>query len=53
MRKVTYTAACSLDGYMATADHGIDWRQWSTDVQRLTAACWERVDTVLMGKRSA
>ena len=52
MRKVTYGAACSLDGYIARPDGSVDWLHWSPDVQRLTAAYWARVDTVLMGRKT-
>ena len=52
MRKVTYGAACSLDGYIARADGGVDWLHWSGDVQRLTAEYWAGVDTVLMGRKT-
>lgn len=52
MRKVTYGAACSLDGYIAELDGGVAWLRWSDDVQRLTSAYWERVDTVLMGRKT-
>ena len=52
MRKVTYGAACSLDGFIASMDDGVDWLRWSDDVQRLTSAYWERVDTVLMGRKT-
>src|SRR5687767_13923906 len=52
MRKLTYGAACSLDGYIARADGSVDWLYWSPDVQRLTGQYWERVDTVLMGRKT-
>ena len=52
MRKVTYGAACSLDGFIATPDHGVEWLRWSDDVRRLTATYWSRVDTVLMGRKT-
>lgn len=52
MRTVTYGAACSLDGYIAREDGGVDWLHWSADVARLTAAYWEDVDTVLMGRKT-
>ncbi len=52
MRKVTYGAACSLDGFIARVDDGVDWLRWSKDVQRLTSSYWERIDTVLMGRRT-
>jgi hypothetical protein len=36
MRKLTYGAACSLDGYLARSDDQVDWLRWSKDVQRIT-----------------
>lgn len=52
MRKLTYGAACSLDGYIAREDGSVDWLQWSPDVARLTATYWAGVDTVLMGRKT-
>ena len=52
MRKITYGAACSLDGFIARPGGDVDWLQWSNDVQRLTQAYWSRVDTVLMGRKT-
>lgn len=52
MRKVTYGAACSLDGYIAEPDGGVGWLRWSDDVRRLTSVYWDRVDTVLMGRKT-
>ncbi|MGH7475776.1 MAG: dihydrofolate reductase family protein [Longimicrobiales bacterium] len=52
MRKITYGAACSLDGYLARTDDRVDWLRWSEDVQRITAEYWPRVDVVLMGRKT-
>jgi dihydrofolate reductase len=52
MRKVTYGAACSFDGYIARPDGSVDWLIWSKDVARLTSSYWQRVDTVLMGRKT-
>jgi dihydrofolate reductase len=52
MRKVTYGAACSLDGYIAGADGSLDWLRWSEDVSRLTSGYWTNVDTVVMGRKT-
>jgi dihydrofolate reductase len=52
MRKITYGAACSLDGYLARADGSVDWLLWSDDVQRITSEYWPRVDVVLMGRKT-
>jgi dihydrofolate reductase len=52
MRKITYGAACSLDGYLARTDGSVDWLHWSDDVQRIMGAYWRRVDVVLMGRKT-
>ena len=52
MRTVTYGAACSLDGFIAAADGGLDWLHFSRDVQAVMSDYWKRIDTVLMGRRT-
>ena len=52
MRKVTFGAACSLDGFIARPDHSVDWLRWSKDVSALTNAYWKTIDTVVMGRKS-
>ena len=52
MRTVTYGAACSLDGFIAAADGGIDWLHFSRDVQEIMTTYWATVDTVLMGRKT-
>lgn len=52
MRKVTYGAACSLDGFIVGADGAMDWLHWSDDVNRLMADTWSRTDAVLMGRKT-
>ena len=52
MRKVTYGAACSLDGYIARTEHGVDWLNWSEQVQALSSEYWATIDTVIMGRRT-
>ncbi|HEU4631913.1 MAG TPA: dihydrofolate reductase family protein [Gemmatimonadaceae bacterium] len=52
MRIVTYGAACSLDGFIAAADGGIDWLHFSRDVQDIMATYWATIDTVLMGRKT-
>ena len=52
MRTVTFGAACSLDGFIARADHSVDWLQWSSDIADITARYWETIDTVLMGRKT-
>jgi dihydrofolate reductase len=52
VRRITYGAACSLDGYIARPGGEVDWLHWSPDVQRLSGEYWQTVDTVLMGRKT-
>ena len=52
MRIVTYGAACSLDGFIATADGGVDWLVYGKEVGEIMATYWATIDTVLMGRKT-
>ncbi len=52
MRKVTYGAACSLDGFIAGPGAEMDWLHFSKDVEALIAAYWKTIDVVLMGRKT-
>jgi dihydrofolate reductase len=52
MRTVTYGAACSLDGFITSADGSIDWLHFSKDVQEFMANYWASIDTMLMGRKT-
>jgi dihydrofolate reductase len=52
MRTVTYGAACSLDGFITARDGALDWLHMSRDVHQVTAAYWETIDTILMGRKT-
>jgi dihydrofolate reductase len=52
VRTVTYSAACSLDGFIAARDGGIDWLHFSPDVQEVMRASWATIDTILMGRKT-
>jgi len=52
MRKVIYGGACSLDGFLADRDGGIDWLHHSKDVEQIMAKSWATVDTILFGRKT-
>lgn len=52
MRHVIYGAACSLDGFIAREDHGVDWLRWSDDVGAITEATLRDVDCIVMGRKT-
>ena len=52
MRKVIYGGACSLDGYFADRDGGIDWLRFSKDVEKIMSASWATTDTILFGRKT-
>ena len=52
MRTVTYGAACSLDGIIATPDGSMDWLHFSRDVQEVMTTYWATIDTMLMGRKT-
>ncbi len=52
MRKVTWSAACSLDLMLAGPDGGLDWLRWSDDAAAIAGAAWQGVDTLLMGRKT-
>lgn len=52
MRKVTYGAACSLDGFIAGPNGEVDWLLYSRDVYAIMKDYWQRIDTLLMGRKT-
>ena len=50
MRTVIFGVACSLDNYIARADHSVDWLHWSDDVTAITSELWPQLDAVVMGR---
>ena len=52
MRKLTYGAAVSLDGFIAGPGEAIDWLLWSKDANAITSASWKGVDAMLMGRKT-
>lgn len=52
MRLVTYSAACSLDGYLTDRAGAMDWLHFSPEAQAALEGTWADVDAVLMGRRT-
>lgn len=52
MRKVIYSAAASLDGFIAGPGEAIDWLRMSKDAGRILTELWKGVDTILMGRKT-
>lgn len=52
MRKVTYGAAVSLDGYIAGRNEAMDWLRWSDDAAAIMRESWKGVDTMLIGRKT-
>lgn len=52
MRKVIYSAAASLDGYIAGPDEAIDWLRMSEETGKILTDLWKGVDTILMGRKT-
>ena len=52
MRKVRFSVAVSLDGFIAGPDGGLGWLIWSGDAARLAGEHWRDFDTVLLGRKT-
>ena len=52
MRKITFGAANSLDNFIACSDGAVDWLMWSSEAASVTNDFWQRIDTILMGRKT-
>ena len=52
MRKVIFSAAVSLDGYIAGPGEAIDWLRMTDEAGKILAELWQGVDTILMGRKT-
>lgn len=52
MRKVTFGVANSLDNFIARTDGAVDWLMWSDEAAAVMNDFWQKVDTVLMGRKT-
>ena len=51
-RKVTFGLANSVDNKIARSNHAVDWLVWDDEVAGISAAFFETIDTVLMGRKT-
>jgi dihydrofolate reductase len=52
MRKVTFGGANSLDNFIARPDGAVDWLLWSDEAAAVMKDFWQRIDTILMGRKT-
>ncbi|HVE58546.1 MAG TPA: dihydrofolate reductase family protein [Pyrinomonadaceae bacterium] len=52
MRKVTFGVANSLDNFIARSDGAVDWLMWSDEAAAVMNDFWQKIDTVLMGRKT-
>src|SRR5215204_2926809 len=52
MRKVTFGGANSLDNFIARKDGAVDWLMWSDEAAAVMKDYWEKIDTILMGRKT-
>ena len=52
MRTVTYSAAISLDGFLAGPGETIDWIRHSDEAAKMMVETFRDVDTMLMGRKT-
>lgn len=52
MRKVKFSAANSLDNYIARPDGAYDWILWSEESASFLKDFWKTIDVVVMGRKT-
>jgi dihydrofolate reductase len=52
MRKVKFSAANSLDNYIARLDGAYDWILWSEETASFMKDFWKTIDTIVMGRKT-
>ena len=51
-RTVTFSAACTLDGYIARADGSFDWIRHTREAGQVLGELWKSIDAILIGRRT-
>ena len=52
MRKARFGVACSLDGYIARKDDGIDWIRSDAEAAAAMAELWKSIDAIVVGRKT-
>lgn len=52
MRKITFGGASSLDNFFARRDDSVGWLMWSDEAAAVTKGYWEKIDAILMGRKT-
>jgi dihydrofolate reductase len=52
MRKITFGGANSLDNFIARRDGAVDWLLWSDEAGAVMKDFWQKIDTMLMGRKT-
>jgi dihydrofolate reductase len=52
MRKITFGGAISLDNFIAREDGAVDWIMWSDEAGAVMKDYWQKIDTILMGRKT-
>jgi len=52
VRKSKFGVACSLDGYIARKDDGIDWILSGEEAASAMTDLWKTVDTIVVGRKT-
>ena len=52
MRKVILSMMVSLDGYIEGSNRNIDWHVWSEEMDRFMGRFFDRIDTILLGRKT-
>jgi len=52
MRKITFGGANSLDNFIARENGAVDWLLWSDEAGAVMRDYWQKIDTILMGRKT-